>query len=351
MRLKTNLSQAILRILTAAIVIVTLVPSVASAAQITARKVTLSSSSPAAATATTVYTLNFTVPTTATAIKSLSAVACTTAIGSCTIPTGFSISSSTVATQPTNLGAAAGWTVDTSAPGILHILNAANATVPSGGQTVVFNTVQNPTTVNTSFYLRINTYSDAAWTTLIDSGTVGASTTQLITVNADVAESLTFTTGFSGASCAAVASSGSAVTLSANPLSTGSASTGVAAFCAATNAATGYTVQYAATQFTNGAVNMALGSNSASTPGTEMFGFNIPAASVVGPGSGTSPNAAYSTAAQYTFLGSGAYSTLGTAAGPTDYDVFTLNFVGNISTTSKPGRYVTTMTFVCTGSF
>jgi hypothetical protein len=350
--LRKNLSQATIRSAIAAILLVTLLPSVASAAQITGRSVLLSTSSPAASAATTTYSFAFTVPTTGTPIKSVSLTACTTAIGACVTPTGFLNSTSTLASQPTGLGAAAGWTVDTTTAGSLRLIDAANATNPSGSQAIVFGNVQNPTTATgVSFYIRVATFSVVTYSGALDTGTVGASTANLIVVNADVAESLTFSTGLSGGSCAAVAASGSTVTLSANPLSSGSTSTGVAAVCASTNASSGYTVQYAATQFTNGLTNLTLGSNSTSTAGTEMFGFNIPAASVVGPGTATSSNAAYNTAAQYTFLGSGAYSSLITVAGPTNYNVATLNFVGNISNTSKPGHYVTTMTFVCTGLF
>lgn len=88
------------------------------AAQITARKVTLSTSSPAASAATTTYTFSFTLPS-ATVLQSFDAVICTTASGACTTPTGFSVASSTLPSQPTNLGDAAGWTVSTATAGNL----------------------------------------------------------------------------------------------------------------------------------------------------------------------------------------------------------------------------------------
>src|SRR5438132_941991 len=141
-----------------------LIPAEASAAQITVRKLTMSSGSNASSNATTTYTLNFTVPTTGTVVKSFSADACTTAVGSCTIPTGFSVSSSTIS-QPTNLGDAAGWTVNTATAGSLRLAKAGDVATPTGSQTVVFNNVQNPTTANSTFYLRMTTYSDATWTT------------------------------------------------------------------------------------------------------------------------------------------------------------------------------------------
>src|SRR5581483_10519577 len=82
------------------------------AAQITSRSLTISSSSPASSNATTTYTFNFTVPTTGTVIKSVGIQICTTAeTGTCTAPTGFTNASATLASQPTGLGAASGWTI------------------------------------------------------------------------------------------------------------------------------------------------------------------------------------------------------------------------------------------------
>src|SRR3989338_1483613 len=183
---------------------VLLLPSTASAAQITSRKLTLSTSSAASGAATTTYTFNFTVPS-ATVLQSFEAEVCTTASGSCTTPTGFSNSSSTLSSQPTNLGDAAGWTVSTVTAGKLRLKKTGNAAAPTGAQTVAFGNVQNPTTTNTTFYARIATYSDDAWATGVDTGVVAASTATAIDLTATVDETLTFCTGTSGittSSCA-----------------------------------------------------------------------------------------------------------------------------------------------------
>ena len=185
-----------------------LMPAPASAAQITARKLTLSTSSAASSAATTTYTFNFTVPS-ATVIKSAEAVICTTASGACSTPTGFSNSSSTLASQPTNLGDASGWTVSTATAGKLRLSKTANSAAPTGSQTVVFGNVQNPTTTNTTFFARINTYSDDSWTTGIDSGVVAASTATQISLTGVMDESLVFCTGTSitGTNCGTVSGS------------------------------------------------------------------------------------------------------------------------------------------------
>ncbi len=187
--------------------------STAQAAQITGRKVTLSNS---AGTASGVqYDLvTAAVPTTGTAIKSVSLTACTTASGACSTPSGFVNSSSTLVSQPSGVGAGSGWTVNTATAGSLRIVNAANATTPSGAVAISWGNVTNPTATNTTYYLRMTTYSDSAWTTPLDTGTIAVSTATQIAVSATVDESLTFCTGTSGitnSSCAGA--TGSAVTL------------------------------------------------------------------------------------------------------------------------------------------
>lgn len=347
--LGATLKRATMVLGASALVASSLLPAIASAAQITGRSVAVTSSSPAAANATTIYTFNFTVPTTGTAIKSFQAEACTNSIGACGAVTGFSATSSTVVTQPTNLGSATGWTVDAGTASKLRILNAANATNPSGAQTVVLNTVQNSTTANQTVYLRITTYSDAAWTTAIDTGTVAMSTTQLITVNADVAESLTFTTGVSGANCAAIAATGSSLTLSANPLSTGSVSTGTSLMCAATNATSGFNIQYLAGQFTNGTDDFANGygvGGSASVPGTEEFGLKAALTS----GSGGVVTAPYAGGTNYAFNPTVA-TNLASAAAPLTENIFTVTYSANVSNLTKPGSYSSVFNYICTGSF
>ncbi len=182
-------------------------PETASAAQITARKLTLSTSSPASGAATTTYTFNFTVPS-STVLQSYQAQVCTTASGACSTPTGFSVASSTIS-QPTNLGDASGWTVSTATAGSLRLSKSGNSAAPTGSQTVIFNNVQNPTTANQTFFARMTTYSDASWATPVDTGTVAASTSQLISLTGTLDETLVFCTGTSitGTNCGTVAGS------------------------------------------------------------------------------------------------------------------------------------------------
>src|SRR3990167_1783030 len=309
-------------------------PSRASAAQITSRKLTLSTNCPAAAAATTTYTFNFTVPS-GTVLQSAEAEVCTTASGSCTTPTGFSNSSSTLSSQPTNLGDAAGWTVSTVTAGKLRLKKTGNAAAPTGAQTVVFGNVQNPTTTNTTFYLRITTYSDDAWTTGVDTGVVAASTATQISLTSVVDEVLTFCTGTSGitsSSCAgATGSSIDLGTLSSSATASGTSQLGVT-----TNADSGYAITVNGATLTSGGNTItALAAQAVSATGSEQFGLNLkdnvtPDVGVDPDGSGAAtPTANYNTVDQFRFVTGDSVASKGSSD---QFRRFTATYITNIDT-------------------
>ena len=333
------------------------VPQTANAAQITARKLTLSSSNPAGSNATTTYTLNFTVPS-ATVLQSLSATVCTTASGACTTPTGFANSSSTLSSQPTNLGDAAGWTVNTGTAGSLRISKAGNVAAPTGAQTVVFGNVQNPTTANQTFFARISTYSDASWTTAVDNGTVASSTATQITLSGTMDESLVFCAGTSitGQNCGTIA--GSAVSL--GTFSTTAASTGTSVMAASTNGVSGYSITVNGGTLTcatcSGSPTIAaLASQTASSVGTAQFGANLRSntspstfgADPSGTGTGTY-TANYGTANQYRFVTG---DSVASAAASTNANTFTASYIANVPGNQPAGTYTATMTYIATATF
>jgi len=307
-------------------------------AQLTPRKVTISNSASAATNVT--YTFNFTVATTATAIKSVAFQFCDAASGTCNAPGSFAAGSAALGSQPTNLGAASGWTNSNSGNSI-RILDAANSTVPSGAQTVVFNTVTNPTLSNSTFFVRITTYSDSAWTTPIDTGVVAASTAGQITVTASVDEALTFTL--------------SSATVSLGTLTTGTTGKdGTTTMVASTNASTGYSVTYTGTSLTSPGGALPAYSSSASVAGTAGFGFNLMAnttpsvgTGVSGSGSGTAFTG-YGTANAFTF-NSG--DKIASASAPTNSNTFTLSYVANVGGATPAGAYTTTLNYVATSNF
>lgn len=322
----------------------------AQAAQITGRTMTLGTS---LASASTTYTLTFTVPTTGTAIKSVRVKMCTTSSGSCTAPSGFTNASATLSSQPTNLGAASGWTVDDSTGGgnpcsttnsSLCILDASNATNPSGAQTIVWGSVTNPSATNSTFYGLITTYSDSTYTTAVDTGTVASSTAGTTTVTASVFESLTFTLATQ--------------TVPLGTITTSTTGSGTSTFAAATNAQSGYAVTVSGTTLTSGSDTItALSTQTASTQGSSQFGINLVAnttpsvGSNVSHGSGNSHGAAatnYATTNQFRYVSG---DTVASSTQASDTDTYTVSYIANISPVTHPGSYSTILQYVCSPTF
>ena len=335
-----KLNKSILRAVVAVLTVASIAPAlttIAAAAQITGRSVTIVTS---VASASTSYSFNFTVPTT-TAIKSLAFQACTTASGTCTTPAGFSVSGATLASQPTGVGAASGWTVNTATAGSLRVLNASNATAASGSQAVNFATVTNPSTVNSTYFFRITSYSDAAWTTAIDTGTVATSTAGAVTVTASVDEALTFTLA------------STAVPL--GTLSSSSTVSGTSTMSASTNASSGYSITVNGTTLTSGANTItALTVPTVSTTGTKQFGMNLvanttPAVGSAASGAGTgTAQTGYGTANNFKFVSG---DTVAAATGPTNANSYTISYIGNVDAIANPGVYSTVLTYVATANF
>jgi hypothetical protein len=328
--------------------------STANAAQITSRKVTLGNS---AASASTTYTLSTAALPSATPVQSLELVACTTASGACTPAPGFTSVGSATTGITTGLGTNTGWTNNTSTAGKLRITNT-NAIAPSGAVSVPWTSVTNPSATNTTFYLRMTTYSDAAWSTPIDAGVIAVSTANQITVTASVDESLTFCTGTSGiTSSSCSGATGSSVALGTITPST--SGTGTSQIGVTTNAGTGYVITYNGTLPTSGANTIASIGASATSPtqGTSQFGMNMVANTVpssfgsnpAGAGS-ANPVAALNTTNQYSFTAGSATNAVsqGSADG---FRQFTVSYLANVSGTQAPGTYTTVLTYVCTATF
>jgi len=309
----------------------------ASAAQITARKVVIGSS---VASASTTYAFTFTVPT-ATVVQSAGFAACTTASGACSTPAGFSASSSTLTVQPTNLGDASGWSVDTGTAGVLKLKKTGNSAAPTGSQTVGFSSVTNPSATNSTFFMRITTYSDDAYTTAIDTGSVASSTAGQITVTATVDETLTFTL--------------LAATVALGNLTTTSTGAATSAMTVSTNAATGYSVAYSGTTLTSGSNTItAIASPAASSMNNKQFGINLMAnttpligSNKTGTGSGA-PATGYGTADQFKFASG---DTVASASVPTNSNTYTVSYIANIDGVTPPGAYSTVLTYVATANF
>ena len=332
---------------------------VTAAGALTVRSLTLTNPGVSAG-ATVTYTFGFKVATTATIVQSFAAQLCTTAAGACTTPTGFA--NTTSLNQPTGLGDASGWTANSATAGSLRVVKSGNATTPSaGGSTVTFLNVTNPASVGT-FFARITTYSDAAWTTPIDQGNVAASIVNAITVTATVDETLTFCVYNTGGTCA----DSSTVPVALGTLSTASTKSGTSKMDAATNASGGLSITYYGDTLKTSAGQSiaAIGSTAAASAiNTPHFGINlganttpsVGAAPVGGSVTATSPydgTAANANKFAYLVSTSATPQPIASSAGaPTNSTTLTVSYIANINGTTSAGSYSTLVTYICAATY
>nr|MBP7806991.1 hypothetical protein [Candidatus Saccharibacteria bacterium] len=213
--------------------------------------------------------------------------------------------------------------------------------------------ITNPTAQNTTFFARITTYSDAAWTTAVDSGVVAASTAQQITLSGTMDESLVFCTGTSitGTNCGTIA--GSAVNF--GTFSSVTPNTGTSVMAASTNGTSGYAITVNGTTLTSGGNSItALTTQTASSAGTEQFGLNLRDNATPNVGSnpsgsgGGSYSANYGTVDQFRFVTA---DTVASSAGATDANAFTVSYLANVGGATEAGTYTATMTYIATATF
>lgn len=339
MKISNSFTKRIVTFVAVLALVVASFPSTTFAAQITGRKVTLGSS---AASASTTYTFTFTVPS-ATVLKSASFIACTTASGSCTTPSGFSAASATLSSQPTNLGDASGWSTTDSTTGELRLKKTANSAAPTGSQTVAFSGVTNPNATNATFFIRMATFSGDDWSTgPVDTGTVATSTAGQITVTSTVDETLTFTLANA--------------TVALGTLSTSTTKTGTSTMTASTNANSGYTVTVSGTTLTSAGdtITAITPSATGSVLDSEQFGINLMSnttpsvgSAVSGSGSGVAASG-YNTSDQFKFTSG---DTVASASAPTNSNVYTVSYIANIAGSTQPGSYSTVLTYNATANF
>jgi hypothetical protein len=335
------------------IVLVALVfqPFQVSASQITSRNVALGTSQGGTSTS---HNFTFTLPT-STTVKSMDFLYCTTASGGCTTPTGLTTTTAALNGAPGNLGSGGSWVVGgTPTNGRIQIDNASNTGSPSAGATVNFNTITNPTLSGNStvFYVRITSYSDAAWTTALDTGTVASAVTNQIQVTASVNETLDFCAFQTGSTCAG----GTGTTVALGSLSSSAATTGTSVMLAGTNATTGYTIQYTGATLTGPSTIAATGASGASsTTGSAQFGINV--ANNTSPTVGAAPSGGigaggthYATANTFSYVAS-TLTQIAQATGSTADTTFTVSYLANIPSNQAAGSYTTTITYICTALF
>jgi collagen type VII alpha len=310
--------------------------------------------------ASTTHNFKFTLPTTGTPVLSMDFLYCTTASGSCTTPSGLVTTSATLNGAPTNLGSGGTWTATVTTNGRLKIANASNTGAPSANATVNFNSVTNPTLSGNStvYYVRITSYSDASWTTAIDTGNVANAVTNQIQVTASVNETLDFCAFQTGSTCAG----GTGTTVALGTLSSSAASGGTSVIVAGTNASNGYAVQYTGATLTcSGCTGTptiaATGTTGAtSSTGSAQFGINavnntsapVQGANPSGGSGAASTN--YAAGNTYSFVAS-TLTQIASASVASADTVYTISYLANIPANQAAGAYSTTITYICTATF
>ncbi|MBX4197580.1 hypothetical protein KW801_03450 [Candidatus Saccharibacteria bacterium] len=320
-----------------------LVPSEAGAyGQITSRSLTISSGVPSKTNVT--YSYTFTIPSTSQ-VQGLKFIACTNAVttypgntGSCSAPAGLSFSSAAFGSQSGWQGAT-NFAVDgtgandcTPAANVLCANRTDTTAQTATSRTIIFNTITNPSTANTSFYVGIHTYTTTNYTAVsrVDFGATASAVVQTLTTNAAVAEVLNFCIGsttiddtttniandctaLSGTSINIGTLDTSAINVSPVTVNGGDSQNGVA--MVRSNAGNGTVVAYDAIQqsgtnhqgtlrisgatcnavsntFTDSCINAAGTTQTTFTAGTEMFGLTIAG---INSGSTTSYSCTYGT--------------------------------------------------------
>lgn len=335
-----------------------LVPAVSLAAgTLSNRSVQLSSSAKAATGVT--YTVSLT-GSTATVVKSVQVVACTTAFGTCTAPGNFNWNA---AANPASVSAnvfggptTTNWVIGTCPSQTANQISytySGNAATGNTAGSIGFGGVTNPNTSNTTFYLRVTTYSAANCATTLDTGNVTFAITDTIQVQGTVQEQLTFCvyTSTCGGGVVNPVSLSTGTNCTANAiLQSANACTGTSKFDVFTNGQGGATVYYTGTAFTNqnspGNSFTTLGNGATLTAGTEQFGIQC---TQVAPFSANATNCpAAGATASYNLT---ANTILGTIAGGSSSTGNTVTYNANIATTTKPGVYQASLTYSATATF
>lgn len=358
-----------------ALIIQVVMPATTSAAQITNRSLTLQAGVTDGASkpgGVVNHLFSFTLPG-GSNVGSIKFRYCTTAapvVGGldCTMPTGLVTTSASVGTET----GATGFTINNTTNGSPYLTRTAATVAANTAVTYQLQGVTNPTTTNSTFFVRISTYASTDTTgTAVDAGTVTAATATPIVLTGTMPESLVFCTGATvgltaGVPDCATATSGA---IGFNQLfSPTDTATATSQMAASTNAGYGYVVTVNGTTLTSGSNTIvAMGTAAAGVRGTSQFGMNLKAntttTSTPAVGTELAPvsnatnyrgqaTTGYSTVDQFKFTpGDTVANSAYTTAGGSDAQIYTASYIVNVPGSQPAGTYTTTLTYICTPTF
>jgi hypothetical protein len=338
------------------------------------------------------HTFGFNVGTTGL-VRSFQFAYCTTPFGACNSITGLNLSNLTTIAALTGTGWSNFTTADsvtvatyanggTASNNAIRItdatgdtLNSSNAlTVKFGG--AASNYIVNPTNVGT-YFVRVFTFSDAAYTTLVDDGNVAFAITQDIDITAIVQETLEFSVSAldadaaEGANCDVLAGTGALALGDAtnNLLSFTAAEDGYSYFRLSTNSSNGTVVQWAGDSLRRGGSGNFIafaGTEQLSTPGTEEFGLAIDQNVNSNNGTGVPEQLTLSTnydegdgsiagspVAEFTFPANQNATpiTIASSSGIVQCETHAVRYLGNISVNTPAGVYTTSIVYIATPTY
>lgn len=365
-----------------------LIPLQASAAQITARSLTLQAGTTDGGSkpgGVVNHLFSFTVPAGST-VGSIRFQYCETAAdvgaATCVTPTGLTTTSATLGSE----SGLTGFSMVNTTNGAPYLTRTAAAVGGSAvPATYQIRTVTNPSygptvpDTNKTFFVRIATFSSTNATgSPIDSGTVAASTAEPIILSGTMPESLVFCTGAtvsvnvsSVPDCSTATSGTIAFNQLFSPTDTATSSSQMAA---STNAGAGYAISVNGPTLTSGS-NTIAGMGSAGGSGTAVpgvrgvaqFGLNLKANTVltsttpigaevapVATGTNYRGQAApgYDTVDNFKFVsGETVANSYNGSPGATDAQIYTVSYIANVPGSQAAGTYTSTLTYICTPTF
>jgi len=322
------------------------------------------------------HKFTFTLPSVGnTSVGSIKFEYCTLAAGvpdpaTCVTPTGLVTTAATMGAQT----GAQGFSMVNTLNGAPYITRPTASISAGTVVSYILNTITNPTTENSTFFVRIKTFAttDASGAST-DAGTVNASTATQIILDGIMPESLVFCAGATVSNNIATSlpdcATATAGAIHFNQLfSPTDTATSTSQMAASTNAGTGYAITVNGPTLTSGSNTIStMNSLDIGRHGVSQFGLNLmantTATSTVAVGTDVTPAANatnyrgeaatnYSTFDSFKFAtGNIVADSANGGAGATDAQIFTVSYIVNVPGSQPAGTYVTTLTYICTPTF
>lgn len=269
----------------------------------------------------------------------------------CTVPAGLVVNASSITTQTGITGLSI--SAPNSSANKLVLTRAAGVINANTVTKIVISNVTNQSGINETVYVRVSTHSTNNGTgTPIDFGAVVYSTVPGIGVGGYVPPHLTHCVGvFVAADC----SSTTGALMNLGELSTTNARVSTSQFATATNDPTGYNTFVSGGTMTAGnEIIPALSGGGSSNPGTSQFGINLRGNSAPNGGSDKTGTGTGFVVTGYDTPNIFRYNDgerVASSSLPTEFNVFTVTYMVNISKAQRPGIYASSYTFTAVANF